>query len=143
MGKYVDKAISGFKYLLALFMMYAGVATVFFVPVSEMGGALGIIYDYKISLVILGIIFFLSGLSLLYGKIKRSRVWTGRGLMSIYLSFLFAALLQIAAFPTDPVQWAGNLIAALICGLLWLRWKFKVSYWNPKHFVDVYEPKGK
>lgn len=99
-------------------------------------GALGFIYGYRPTLIIFGIIIILSALTLLYGKIRRSKRWTGRGLMAVYLCYVFGAVLNFAAFG-DPFTWVGNAIVALITGALWLRWKFQTEYVDPEHFRDA------
>ena len=137
---WAERLISAFKWLLALFMILAGILTMF-TPLTPMSGVLGYIYSTRISLVIFGIIFSSCGGMLLYGKMRRSRVWTGRGLMGIYLCFTFATLLQGVAYGWHPGYWANNLIMALITGALWLRWRLKTAYIDPRHFYD--EPKHK
>ena len=143
MNKYVrlarlsgEYAISGFKYLIALFMILSGVLTAI-TPVEPASGALGVLYSSRLILVALGAIFAYCGGMLLYGKIRKSRKWTGRGLMAIYLCFVFAVLIQLSAYGFgDPSQWVGNLIASIIIGALWLRWKFKTEYIKTNHFRD-------
>ena len=136
----MENVISGFKYLLSVMMMGSGILTTI-APITQVDGALGFIYSTRISLVFFGIIFFICGLILLCGKIRKSKKWTGKGLLYIYLCFLFATLINMAAFGFFPVgHWIGNLIFAIITGLLWLRWKFKTEYVNPNHFhTDIQE----
>lgn len=124
-----------FKYLLAVFMIVTGIATMFS-PVTPMDGALGIVYGSRLSLVAFGTLFSFSGGSLLYGKIKRSRKWTGLGLMLIYLCFMFATFLNGVALGWEVSAWFPNLIGSLITGALYLRWRFKTAYVDPNHFVD-------
>lgn len=135
MRRFIENAIGGFKYLLAVFMMYVGVLTAI-QPLQTFNGALGYIYSTRITLVIFGIIFFLSGCALLYGKIKKSRKWTGRGLYAIFLIFVFATILQAIAYHFAPGYWFSNFVFAVITGALWLRWKLKTEYVNKHHFVD-------
>ena len=129
---FVERIIGAFKYLLAGVMMLSGVQTMF-VPTIQVDGLLGIIYGSRISLVIFGLIVFASGAILLYGKITKSKRWTGVGLMSVYCCLLFATIIQLVAFST-PDSWVANGIMALITGALWLRWRFKTAYINPNHF---------
>jgi len=75
-------SLSMFKYFIALFMMYAGIATLFVDPTPDT--KLGIIYENKVSLVILGIIIFCSGLTLFLGKILKKRRVQGWGLFAVY-----------------------------------------------------------
>lgn len=129
-----EHTLSGFKYLIAISMLFSGVITAFG-PTTAVAGSLGIIYSSRVSLVILGIIFFLSGCALLYGKIRKSKRWTGYGLMAIYCCFIFAALMNGVAFGFQNYGvWVWNAGIGFIMGMLYLRWKFKVSYLNPRHF---------
>ena len=134
MGLFIERALGLFKYLLALFMMYAGVATAI-LPITPVDGSLGFIYSARLSLIIFGVVFFISGFMLFYGKVTKSRIWTGRGLASIYGCFLFAAILNAVALG-GIANWLGNAIVALITGALWLRWKMKTTYIDPKHFRE-------
>jgi hypothetical protein len=135
MQKFIENAIGAFKYVLAVFMMYAGVTTAFG-PLHPLSGQLGFLYSTRIWVVIFGIVFFFSGLTLLYGKLKRSRKWTGRGLFAIYTCFLFATVLNALTYHFNPGFWVANLVGTLITGALWLRWKFKTEYFNRRHFID-------
>ena len=127
----VERVLGAFKYLVAILMMVSGFTTALS-PLQPMDGRLGYIYGHRESLIAFGVIFFLSGFALFYGKIRRSRKWTGRGLFAIFNCFLFAGILNTLAlgFPST-----ANFVAAVVVGGLWLRWKLKVSYLNPNHFV--------
>lgn len=131
----MENLLGGFKYLLAVFMMFAGVVTMF-AHITPVEAPLGFLYSTRISLVIFGIIFFVSGATLLIGKIRKSRKWTGRGLLYIYYCFLFASIINGISSYGAVAEWLPNAILALITGALWLRWKLKTEYVNPKHFVD-------
>lgn len=135
MRKFRERAIGAFKYILAIFMMYAGVTTALS-PTQSVPGSFGFVYSSRISLVIFGIIFFISGSILLYGKIRRSRRWTGKGLLLIYLCFLFATLVNGISLGGNPSVWVYNFFGTIITASLWLRWKFKTEYVDRKHFVD-------
>ena len=112
-----------------------------FTPLTPMSGVLGYIYSERITLVVLGLIFSSCGAMLFYGKMRHSRKWTGRGLMCIYLCFVFAALIQGIAYGWHPPYWVSNMIMALITGALWLRWRIKTAYIDPRHFYN--EPEHK
>jgi Mn2+/Fe2+ NRAMP family transporter len=130
--KWSERGLSVFKYLLAGYMMLAGVLT----PFSGVEGTkLGFFYSNHISLTILGLIIFVSGAMLMYGKIRKSKRWTGKGLLWIYLCFLFATLANFIAFSADPTYWVANLIFTIVTALLWLRWKNKTEYIDPRHFI--------
>jgi hypothetical protein len=131
-AKVWEGSLTVFKFIIAIFMMVAGVMTCFG-PLTPMDGALGWVYQSRIALVSFGVVFFLSGLTLFYGKARRSRRWTGHGLMAVFCCFWFAAILETIA---DNSVSYGNFIAALILAALYLRWKFKMTYINPRHFLD-------
>lgn len=110
------------NYLLAIFMMYAGIATAF-APLDETVDSFGWIYGSRPALVLFGIIFFVSGASLFVGKILKHASLIGHSLMAIYLCFLFGAFLQGAAH--SWVDGLPNFIASGIVAVLYLRWKYK------------------
>lgn len=129
--KYLENFLSVVKYLLAGLMILAGIMTAFG-PLTPMDGALGFLYSTRASLVMFGIVFFLCGATLLYGKIKRNKKLVGIGLMSIYMCFLFAGLLNAIA----GAPWIPNLAFSIVVGALYLRWKYTRSYVNPNHFIE-------
>jgi hypothetical protein len=130
-----ERAISVFKYLVAVYMMVAGLLTPWFAGVEGVKH-LTWIYQSEWSLVTIGIIIFLCGLWLFLGKVRKSRVQTGQGLMAVFCCFLFAGVLNsVALVMFDP----GNFIAAGIMALLYLRWRFKTAYIDPNHFRDEAE----
>ena len=133
--KITETGISWFKYALAVFMIIEGFLTMC-APTESVHGALGFIYSSRISLVILGFIFVVSGSILLYAKIRRSRKWTGRGLLAVYLCFLFATIIQAVAYSGVLSAWVGNLLFTMIVGGLYLRWKYKTEYINPNYFYE-------
>lgn len=138
MQKYGEMALIIVKYLLVGVTFFGGITTMFS-PVTPAAGALGLIYSSRITLIILGVIIMGCALALLYGRLRRSRVWTGRGLMAVYCCYFFAALLNGAAFGWTPDAWLPNMLLAFIAGILWLRWKFKTEYIDPQHFKDAVE----
>lgn len=117
-----------FKYFIALFMMYAGIVTLFVPPTP--GTKLDLVYENKIVLVILGTIIFCSGFMLFYGKIRKKRRLQGWGLFMVYNCYLFAGLLNWYALGWSDA-WS-NLLGAVIVGLLYLRWKYHIYYPRPK-----------
>lgn len=130
-SKWGERILGAFKYLVAVYMMVAGVITPFIAAVDTRH--FGWVYSSKWSLICLGLIIFLSGLWLFLGKIRKRRKQTGQGLMAVFCCFLFAGMLNSVAFGALD---SGNFIAALVMGLLYLRWRFKTAYINPDHFLD-------
>lgn len=129
-------AISVFKYIIAGYMILAGAVTMVDSGDSTVS-ALGFIYNTRIGLIIVGLVVLTSGVVLLYGKLRKSKKWTGRGLFYVYLCFAFAAILNFVAYAGDWTFWLGNALSALVTGALWLRWKFKTEYINPNHFKNL------
>jgi len=117
------------NYFFAVFMMYAGIVTMF-LPLDYEGGRFGWLYNTRLSLVLFGIIFFLSGFVLFYGKVRKKDRLIGLGLQAIYLCYLFAALLNWVALGWYAA-WQ-NFIGAAIVGALYLRWKYKAFYVVPR-----------
>jgi hypothetical protein len=134
-----ERALGVFKYMVAIFMMVAGVLTPLQQP-EHVGGTLGWLYESRLSLSLFGLIFFLSGATLFYGKMRRSKKWTGVGLFSIFACFMFAACLDTAARHTPSI---GNFVCAFIMAALYLRWRFKTAYIDPNHFVDDVDNLGR
>ena len=131
-----EYGLSVLKYLLALFMMFAGVM-VAIAPVEPSGAPLGWLYESRVALVIYGVTFFSAGFALFWGKIRRSRKWVGRGLLWIYMSFVYAAILNMMAWGVgDFAAWGGNAIVAVVVGMLYLRWRFQTEYIDPNHFKN-------
>jgi hypothetical protein len=128
----VDKVISVLTYIIAGFMLLAGVLTPF-AKLQPMDGALGYIYNTRISLVCFGIVFFASGAALLYGKIRKNKTWTGNGLLAVFACFTFSAVLETVARNTPSI---GNIIAAIILAILYLRWRFTTVYVKPEELQD-------
>jgi hypothetical protein len=127
-----ERVLGAFKYIIAIFMMVAGVLT----PLQDLtpvDGPLGFIYSSRLALSAFGLAFFLSGASLFYGKIAKSKKWTGNGLFAIFTCFLFSGLLETTARHVPSI---GNFTSAFIVGALYLRWRFKTVYIDPNHFVD-------
>lgn len=129
MVKIITVILRVFQFILAAFMMYAGIATALFVPTGNHHDKFGWIYDSRISLVILGVIFFCSGATLFVGKFFKKKHIVGYGLMAIYLCFLFAGLLDWVALGFGAAL--TNLVASCIVGFLYLRWKHNFLYDPP------------
>lgn len=136
MKKWSSRLISGFKWILSIFMMYAGISTAIS-PIVPIEGTLDFLYNSRTMLVLIGIAFFVSGAILFYGKWRKKRKATGIGLMAIYLCFVFATILQAIVYAGDPAAWISNFIVSMITGALWLRWKFQTEYVDPKIFDDL------
>lgn len=132
-ARYGEGFLSVVKYLLAAFTIVGGLDAMF-TPPTVMTGPLGFLYGTRTGLFLFGSLTIACGLILLIGKISRSKKLTGLGLMCCYLCYLFAALVQGIAFNWVLSAWVTNAIFSIICGALWLRWKFKISYINPNHF---------
>lgn len=135
MDKITEQALSAIKYIISVFMMFYGVARAFG-PIKPLDGDLGVLYSSRLFLVIMGIIFFASGLVLLLGKINRRKKMVGYGLGLVYLCFLFGTVINGMATDWRFAAWGPNLLCTIIVGVLWLRWKFKTEYVDPKHFID-------
>jgi hypothetical protein len=132
-----ERFLSVVKYLLGGITILAGFMTATN-PITPLDGALGWLYSSRPSLVLLGSFAIVFGSYLIWAKIKKYKKHTGRALMLLYMLYTFAALLQMIA--TGFLAGIPNLVVAVIFGLLFLRWRFKTSYIDPKHFVDTVEP---
>lgn len=131
-SKWGERILGAFKYILAVGMMVSGVLTPFNGAVDP-GGSW--IYSSVVALTIYGIIFFLAGLWLFVGKIRKSRHQTGQGLMAIFCCFIFAISMNASVVGWEALA-GSNMVVCVIVGLLYLRWRFKTAYMNPDHFID-------
>jgi hypothetical protein len=128
----VSGALAWFKVFVAVFLMYAGIATLFLQ--GDTTTKLDIVYANRFVLATLGMLIFLSGATLFYGKVFKHRRIEGYGLFAAYNCYLFAGILNWYAIGWDAA-WS-NLIGALIMGLLYLRWKYHIYY--PKRVDKTY-----
>lgn len=127
MKRAISWFLSAFKYVLSLFMMYAGIATMF-LPIDNTSD-LGFIYESRLALVAFGMFFFGSGLMLFIGKVTKMRKVAGHGLFSIYICFMFAFILNWVVLGFSAA-WP-NLAGAVVVGGLYLRWKYHIYYYEP------------
>lgn len=115
------------KVLLALLMILGGVDTLMS-PLEPIGSA---IVNNRVTLVLFGLFYIISGIALLLGKIVRNRRLVGRSLMAIYLVTLFTVLLEwtvTAAF----LSVVDNLVVVVWAAGLWLWWKHKTEWISGK-----------
>jgi hypothetical protein len=122
----LNRFMTGVKVLLSLAMMLGGFTTALS-PVEPLNGALGFIFSSRITLVVFGVMFFVSGVAVLYGSIRKRKALVGRGLMFIYLITLFTFLLELVAFPGIS-NWIDNFVISLVAAACWLWWKFRTEY---------------
>jgi hypothetical protein len=132
----MHKALDLLKYLISILVMLSAVSTAFG-PTSPVGGTFDFVYTVRGVRIALGVCIFFAGALLFYGKLRKNRKVTGWGLMAVYLCFVFGTVVNFITFPKIPSYWIGNLIFALITGLLWLRWRFKTQYVDPKGFKST------
>ena len=127
MRRVVTIVLSVSKYIIAVFMMHAGIATVF--TREDLAAEPDFIYESRGVLVTIGVLFFTSGLTLFMGKLTKMSRIIGHGLFMVYSCFLFASLLSWFSF--GFVHALGNLTATLVVGGLYLRWKYHIYYYDP------------
>lgn len=111
--------LSALKYLLALYMMYAGVTTIADPQVFD--SDLVIIFENRVIITTFGVIFFVSGAILFFAKLFKQMWAVGVGLFLIYTCFLMASILVLIGF--GFVDALGNIIVATIVAALYLRWR--------------------
>lgn len=131
--KWSNRLISGLEYFIGAYLVFNGLLTVFADPDDSVVGLMHILYGTHLGLIIAGLIIAASGLTLLVSKIKKLKKTHGRGLFYVYLCYLFATILNFIAYG-GTASWVGNAIGILVVGALWLRWKFKTEYVNPRQF---------
>lgn len=134
MLKVIDYGLSILKYLIGIFMFVIGLATMF-APITHSVSMLGLLFAYRATWVVCGVTFAASGAWLLYGKLTKNRIATGHGLMAIYLCLVFATVVNGFLTHWLLASWLGNAIFAVVVGLLYLRWKFRVAYIDSNKFA--------
>jgi intracellular septation protein A len=134
MKKWINRAISVFEYLVAGYLVLAGGLTMVIQPDPAVTNFMRVLYGTRTGVIIVGLVIVISGLVLMIGKIRKSKRQHGRGLFCTYLCFFFAAILNAVAYAGDPTVWVSNAVMALIIGALWLRWRLKTEYINPRQF---------
>lgn len=133
MTQILDRIGSVLNYILGFFMVVVGIATAIS-PLVEPTAALGFFLSHRYVWVAVGAIFSLCGGMLLYGKFAKKRVWVQRGLMAIYLCFVFSAIVNGYGAHWQLGAWLGNAIASVIVGILYLRYRARTAYINPRQF---------
>lgn len=121
---YLSGFLSFFKYLVGVFMMFSGVATI--IGPLRSSTNVGSVYETAPVLITAGTIFFISGAWLVLAKALHKHKQVGYSLMAVYLCFLFAAILNWLAL--GPAFAWPNFICALVMGALYLRWKHHLLY---------------
>lgn len=127
MKRAISLTLSGIKYVIAVFFMYAGISTALS-PLDAESNPAGFIYASRASLVALGAWFFASGFVLLVAKIWYNRKLVGWALLSMYLSFLFGSILNGYSNGGEVSAWLPNLMGSFVIGALYLRWKYHILY---------------
>lgn len=133
MTQILDRIGSILNYILGFFMVFVGVATAIS-PLVEPTAALGFFLSHRLVWVGVGAIFVACGGMLLYGKFAKKRIWVQRGLMAIYLCFVFSAIVNGYGEHWQMSAWIGNAVASVIVGGLYLRFRTRTAYIDPKEF---------
>lgn len=131
-SKWGERILSAFKYLLGALTIFGGIKLILSNP-SVVPGALGSLYGSEWGVVCFGVLAVLAGLTLILGKAFKNRHMTGLGLFFMFLIYLFSFVLNSIAFGAPHIE---NLVFTVICGSLYLRWRFKTAYYDPDHFID-------
>jgi len=130
---YLDMTFYFIKIFLVVFMVIAGISLAFTAATAPTG-ALAFIVAHRWILYLVSAAFAGAGLYLGAGMVKQKRNWVSRALMMIFCCFLFGSILQGQAFSWALSYWLPNAIATLVVGLIWLRWRFRISWINLHDF---------
>lgn len=118
----MNRILGLLNYSIAIFMAVIGVATTAISAQPPLDRPLDALYGNHMFFIAFGVFIFLDGFVLLIGQLfKRSRL-IGMGLFGTYIAFLCATVLQFIQ-TQDPVSAAMNFVAAVLVGILYLRWK--------------------
>lgn len=131
MSKTTDKALAWIEYALSAMFLYAGVNTAFVHAVST--SVFYAILVGQAAIYVYAFIFFALGVTLIYSKIKKNKKLHGLSLLIMYLTCLYVALLSfgISGVSASVIP---SIVTGLVSAALWLRWKSRTEYINPKEF---------
>lgn len=110
------------NYSIAIFMAAIGVATTTISAQPPLERPLDSLYGNHWFFIIFGAFVFLDGAILFIGQIMKKSRLIGMGLFGTYTAFLCATVLQFVQ-TQDMVSAASNFVAAMLVGVLYLRWK--------------------
>lgn len=110
------------NYIIAIFMAIAGVATTAISAQPPLQRPLDALYGNQWFFIAFGAFVFFDGAVLFFGQATKKSRFIGMGLFGTYTAFLCATVLQFIQ-TQEYVSAASNFIAALLVGVLYLRWK--------------------
>lgn len=132
--KWRSRAESALEYLLAFMFIQGGIKVFLFSePLVLPGIFMYLVGQYAIYLY--GLIFFLSGAALAFAKFKNRKKWHKYSLMAMYLECIYVIILS-TALNGLTLGLSSTFVVAIASGYLWLQWKFKTEYIDPKDFFD-------
>jgi len=134
-----ERLYSILEYILGFIFMCGGVNTGLSHPIDTPSVFYHLLAGTKIALIAYGIFFFIVGASMWYSKWKKKKKFHKNTLMVMFIIGVYAILLSTAIFgPTASL--IPNVLVTIASGCLWLRWKMRTEYLDPKLFrKDIVE----
>lgn len=123
--------------LLAALFILEGIATAIG-PTGNFGSFGGFLFEYRTTLVALGVLFAGIGVALLWGMIKKRRKLTERALVVAYLTGLFTAVVEVV-ITGSTLNILDNIIIILAAAGMWLWWRLNTLYMRPKDMAVLDE----
>lgn len=123
----MNRILGLLNYTIAVFMAFIGAATTAISAQPPMHRPLDALYGNHWFFIAFGTFVLMDGVALFIGQmLKKSRL-IGLGLYGTYMAFLCAAVLQYIQ-TLNIVSAVTNGIAALLVGVLYLRWRMTHDY---------------
>lgn len=135
MSKFKRNAQSIAEYLMAALFIYGGIVSAMAEPVSK-GGVLVLIFGGEGALAVYAILFAGLGIWLIYSKLAKKKKQHKFALFGMFLAALYTVVLVLALGGVF-LDIVDNLVAAVACAILWLRWKFITEYVDPDKYRDL------
>lgn len=122
------------EYFLALLFMWGGINALS-AEIPALSGVTAFLVG-KYFIYFYAAFFFFTGALLLYAKLRKRRNAHKTALVIMYLTCVYVTVLSIAisgiTFGLIP-----NLAVGIVSAYLWLRWKFRTEYFDPKTYRRI------
>lgn len=133
--KILDKAASIWEYLIALAFILSAIALIG--EPALKGGLMAAVFGSVFAYGVYFAWFMFLGLGLVYVKIRKHKTLHKNMLLLIYLTTIYTAVLSF--YFGGITEIIDDIIIGTSCAALWLRWKFKTEYIDPRQFHSSVE----
>jgi phosphatidylserine synthase len=129
-----NKVESLLEWVLIILFIRGGVVTLLFADPLVVPGILQYLTGAA-AVYVYGALILLTGLLLLYAKLRHRKKLHKHTLMAMFLICIYIFILAVSL-----VGWTNMMFltigVALASGYLWMRWTIRTEYINPKQFAE-------